>query len=345
MKILQISEPENLQLLEEPITDFIEREYALVKICFVSLCGSDYKLYEGKYSAPNSYPIIFGHEWSGKILKINSKTSLFQEGDHVTGDCSKWCGSCVSCHDDKNVCLNIEKYGITINGYAKQLAMVPLKYIYKAPSSIPLQVLALTEPFAVALNAIKKIDFKKKSEKSYLILGVGNIGIAIYMLLKYMFGIDDCAVCDVNTYKIEQLMEIMYGDEIKIFQPQNNNENKGNYKSMYTGSEFDTIFEVTGNSKVLKKTLKWIKPMGHIITLGFYSDTEINFNPLVVKNISIQGSIGGTGSFTDVIKFMQSYSDRIQKIISYTYPLIDCNKAFDYAKAKKKFIKQQINMQ
>ena len=41
---------------------------ALVEVRAVSLCGSAFSLFDGKYKGPHTYPIRFGHEWSGRVV-------------------------------------------------------------------------------------------------------------------------------------------------------------------------------------------------------------------------------------------------------------------------------------
>jgi threonine dehydrogenase-like Zn-dependent dehydrogenase len=42
----------------------------LIRIRYVGICGSDIHLYRGSYNGPHSYPMLFGHEWSGVVEKV-----------------------------------------------------------------------------------------------------------------------------------------------------------------------------------------------------------------------------------------------------------------------------------
>ncbi len=165
MQRLTITAPQQLVLDEVEATVDLPPEHALVRVKVISLCGSDNKLFLGRYNGPAVYPIVFGHEWSGIVLEVNSKSEKIAVGDKVTGDCSRWCGACTNCDFDKNLCSNIEKFGITMNGFAQQLVVVPLQYLYKAPASLDLHVLAMAEFFAVAWHAIKKLRQHEQLEQ------------------------------------------------------------------------------------------------------------------------------------------------------------------------------------
>ena len=162
------------------------KKEVLVEVNTVSLCGSDYRLFNGTYGGPSVYPILFGHEWSGKVAATGSGVTSVKKGNRVTGDCSCWCGDCPNCAGDKNLCYNIEKFGITKDGFSQQFAVVPEKYLYVAPSSISYEVLALSECFAVALRAIYRLrdNSQQPSPGRILIIGSGPLGMAIFILLK-----------------------------------------------------------------------------------------------------------------------------------------------------------------
>ena len=73
----------------------------VVKVCYITLCGSDIHLMNGTYNGPVNYPILFGHEWSGIVEKTGDNVTEFKTGDKVTGDCSRFCGECEFCRTDK----------------------------------------------------------------------------------------------------------------------------------------------------------------------------------------------------------------------------------------------------
>src|SRR5271165_602292 len=129
----------------------------LLEVNRISLCGSDYRLYDGTYSGPRQYPIRFGHEWAGHVVEI-ARGSKFSPGDHVTGDCSMWCGGCDACESDKNLCRRIEKFGITVDGFSTSLRVVREKYLYADHLGLDSKLLALTELFAVARHGIRAAE-------------------------------------------------------------------------------------------------------------------------------------------------------------------------------------------
>jgi threonine dehydrogenase-like Zn-dependent dehydrogenase len=61
----------------------VQNNEVLIKVSRISLCGSDIHLYNGTYSGPINYPIMFGHEWSGVVAETGAKVTKFKKGDKV----------------------------------------------------------------------------------------------------------------------------------------------------------------------------------------------------------------------------------------------------------------------
>ena len=161
----------------------------LVRIRYVGICGSDIHLFNGTYNGPHSYPMRFGHEWSGVVEAVGSEVTRVEVGDVVTGDCSRYCGACPSCEVDKNLCQHIEKFGITVDGASADYILRDEMYLYRAPEGLDIKHLCLSEPVAVAAHPVEKVRKAVPSgfaDKRVLVLGGGVIGMSALMLLLHM---------------------------------------------------------------------------------------------------------------------------------------------------------------
>ena len=299
----------------------------LVEVNRISLCGSDYKLFYGTYNGPCKYPMRIGHEWSGIVVDIGNAVTKLVVGDRVTGDCSYWCGKCANCSIDKNMCCNIEKYGISIDGFSQQMVIVPAKYLYKANAGIPHKVLALTECFAVALHAIhamKRKSIQLKTEK-ILILGCGPIGMALAILLVKYYQFKNVQVFDPITTRVQFLKRILpevdLAASITTTKPIN-------YRDYYQDSEYSLIFEASGQIEALQQGIDLLKPKGNIITLGMYPKAIVDLSKIVIKSLTVTGSIGGTGEFPQILKFFSEYKDLVELLVTTEYNYDDAKTAF-----------------
>ena len=56
----------------------------LIRILKTGICGTDWSIYTGKYSA-DKLPMIAGHEFSGTVARLGKNAKGLKEGDRVTG--------------------------------------------------------------------------------------------------------------------------------------------------------------------------------------------------------------------------------------------------------------------
>ena len=81
-----------IKVQEVPIPEINEDE-VLIQVKYTGICGTDWSIYNGWYSA-DKLPMIPGHEFSGVIAKVGSKNRGLKEGDRVTADINMSCGTC-----------------------------------------------------------------------------------------------------------------------------------------------------------------------------------------------------------------------------------------------------------
>jgi len=341
MKEYILTSPKNIEIVEkkEPL---ITKDEVLIKVTNIGLCGSDIHLYNGTYKGPMNYPMLFGHEWSGVVCKTGCDVKTLKPGDKVTGDCSKYCGSCLFCSTDKNICENIEKFGITIDGASAEYMARKEKYLYKAPDGLDMDIIALAEPLAVSAHLLKKIerfvqDFNKKK---VLIYGAGPIGLSAFLILKYHYYLKDVYIYDIIKERID--LAVQLGAKFIDMGTLKEKTKIQDYKSIYSGSIFDVIVESTGNKDIFINTLEQIKPSGVIGCLGMAGDLTINQKLIVLKAITITGSIGGTGEFPFVLDFMKKNADKVKSLISHKIPVLEFCRAFKISNDAVKTMKIQL---
>ena len=320
----------------------VQGDDVLIKVARISLCGSDIHLFNGTYSGPINYPIMFGHEWSGVVEETGPNVTKFKKGDKVTGDCSRYCSDCEYCKVDKNLCVNIEKYGITIDGASAGYIVRNAKYLYQLTQNVSLKAGALVEPIAVGANLIEKVVKQKGdiSEKKILILGAGGIGMGLLFLLIHKYSCRNIYASDLSELKIQIAKEFGAIE----FDPAQGIETQNDYKSLYTTAEYDIVFETTGNADVFAGALNLLKPTGVLACLGMIPSVEINQKLIVIKSLSVIGSIGGTGYFDDVIAVISKHGNSVEKLVSdeYQADMDGVKKAFKAAQNSSKTLKAQL---
>lgn len=323
----------------------LQPEEVLIKVKYVGICGSDIHLYHGTYQGPHSYPMLFGHEWAGEVTAAGDNVSSVNAGDWVTGDCSKYCGSCKNCEKDKNLCLYIEKFGITIDGASAEYIVRDQKYLYKGGPDIPEKLLCLSEPIAVAAHLISKVRNVCKEglrEKQVLIFGGGVIGMSAMMLLKHMYDCEYVALYDLSEHRTG--IAGTSGADIPDAESLKAAGDGGNYAALYESARYDIILETTGVPAVFSNAFSLLKPAGILGCVGMAASVEIPQKQIVTKSLTVVGSIGGSGDFRTAMEFIKKYPEEAEKLISHYYPMSDFKEAFSMAGEIEKSMKVVLTL-
>src|SRR5436309_3434283 len=92
--------PHDLTVALAPVIDPLPSQLVIAPDA-VGVCATDMELYDGSMpyltSGFAAYPIVPGHEWTGRVVAIGRDVAGFDVGDRVVGECSIGCGDCDRC--------------------------------------------------------------------------------------------------------------------------------------------------------------------------------------------------------------------------------------------------------
>lgn len=340
MKAFRLTGPRSIQALPFSVPG-ISGDEVLIKVSNIGLCGSDLHLFKGDYGGPSRYPIQFGHEWSGTVAAIGLDVHDLAVGDKVTGDCSKYCGSCPTCAIDRNLCSHIEKYGITIDGASAAFIVRSRRYLYRADVSMDLSLLSLAEPIAVAKHLVEKVRTLAGdlSQSQILVYGGGPIGQSALLMLTDLFGCRSVEMAELIESRLQ--LGLRHGAR-----PARLGESKAaantDYASLYGNARYDVVIETTGSPEAFARSFQLLRPMGILGCLGMVTTAEVPQSLIVTKSLRIVGSIGGTGEFEDVISYIQAHSEKVGHLLSHQFPMEDVEQAFNTALHERSAIKVNL---
>jgi len=344
MKGLLLKGPKQMEVVEEAIREPGDGE-VLLRIDNFNLCGSDLGIYEGTYGGPNKYPIYVGHEWAGEVVAIGRDVEHLRLGDHATGDCSLWCGTCAYCVHDKNLCERIEKAGITRDGAARQFFLQDSKYVYPAGRVDP-GGLSLAEPLSVACHAATSGQrmMGPLSTLRILILGGGNMGTAMLMVLRKIFHCPNVELYDPIASRMERSLQLgaRRPSDIDFIARREQKAFGNDYRDFYSELAYDLVFESTGSREAFSNALEVVRPLGGVVVIGFVPAGEFNLRLIPLKALKISGTIGGTGEFPRVLKAIEKDPEYFKRLVTHRFHYLDYKKAFEAAKEKDRGLKVQI---
>jgi L-iditol 2-dehydrogenase len=173
----------------------------LIEVKRIGVCGSDIHVYHGLHPY-TSYPIVQGHEVSGRIAEIGRDVTGFQAGEPVVFLPQVTCGTCYPCRNGmENICNQLKVMGFQTNGAAQEFFPVPADHVLKVPATIPLDHAAMVEPTAVAVHALGR--YGDVRGKSVVVLGAGTIGNLVAQSARAL-GASKVLITDISEYKLDK---------------------------------------------------------------------------------------------------------------------------------------------
>ncbi len=319
------------------------RNQVMVRVEYITLCGTDHAIFDGKYEAPSGLPMRFGHEWSGIVEEVGDNVIHIKPGDRVTGDCSSWCGECDNCGKDQNLCRQINKFGITIDGFSTHRRLVDAKYLYVAPNCIKLPTLALAEPFSVSLHGLVKAgvsDYEPVGGAA--IVGAGALGVATALLLRLKFGWQNVRLYEKSEFR-RKLVEKHFPEIAEILVTPKPSDIEDDYARMYQGGKPVLVCEASGSAKGLSLALNLAQAGGSVLLYGIFADPIEEMRLTTLKGLRILGTIGGTGQFPSILEFFSHHQHIVQRFITSSYSSENASEAFS-PEVRHKNLKIQIRM-
>ena len=153
----------------------------LMKICYVTTCGTDVKTFKrGHALMKPGMKGIFGHEASGLIAEIgpDCERKDIKVGDRIMIHDSVPCGNCYWCkHDQENLCEKLKFFQGTYCEYKAVDKDFVAKSLYKIPDNISLKVAPAIEPMSSATWCM--LSAEPRLNDIVVVNGSGPLGLGI----------------------------------------------------------------------------------------------------------------------------------------------------------------------
>jgi len=144
------------------------------------ICGSDLHNYRTGAWISRA-PSVAGHEFTGTVTAMGHGVSHVRIGDRVVVDSRCICGICPACRNGRGqVCEKLGFLGEVIDGGFAEEVTLPGRNVMKAADGVPDRHLAMAEPLAVALHALRRLASPASSR--VVITGCGPIGGLVALL-------------------------------------------------------------------------------------------------------------------------------------------------------------------
>lgn len=310
MKAVMLQEPEHADVTSAPEPD-IGAHDVRIRVRAAGICGTDVHIYRGEYEA--TYPLIPGHEFSGKVVAVGSDVQTVNVGDRVTADPNVPCNRCDYCQRNQpNQCRNLRAIGVTQHGAFAEYVVAPEGNVFPI-DDITYPAAALIEPLACVVWGLMQVEPQPGDD--VVIFGAGPMGCLLVQTLKRA-GAARITVVDKVESRLKLAAqlganEVVHADDTARLH-------------MLAPDGFDIVTDATGIPTVIEGLVNYARPRAKLWIFGVAPvGTRVSFPPYEVfrKDLKIIGSFAVNRTFPQSITLIKHGAVKVEPLISHQMPL------------------------
>jgi alcohol dehydrogenase/L-iditol 2-dehydrogenase len=300
----------------------------LLQVGAVSVCGSDVHQAHKTHSWPVNVPVVLGHEFGGTVARLGPGVRGFREGDRVVCEtAAEICGECMLCRTGRyNLCPSRKGFGYGVDGAMASFVRAPARCLHHIPDSLPFDIACLTEPHAVAYQAMC-VNSTIHPGDLVVVLGPGPIGL-LCTRMAALSGANPLIVAGVtaDAARLEVARTLGATRTVDLLK-----EDLAEVVRSYAPEGADLVCDATGASRALDDALKLARPDGQVTKVGWSPEgVVVDMNPLVHRNLRLQGSFSHNYPVWErVIHLLDRGLTMPHTIVGLRAPLEQWREAFD----------------
>lgn len=263
----------------------------LVRTAWQGICATDLEILDGRLgyyaSGMAKYPIVPGHELSGRVAAVGPGVPGLSIGDAVVVECIQGCGDCPRCRaDDAIGCRRRRELGVIgLDGGYADLVLTRARFAHKLPKGLALKTASLAEPLAAVSKGLRRLAAAwgaRPASRKVAVIGAGAIGTLAALALRargqqpVLFDREELRRKGASKAGLEARARL---DDL---------------------AEFDAIIEATGNGDALRSVIDGSRAGATLLVLGFpYDERPFAFEKLVAFDKTLLGSVGSSSADFD----------------------------------------------
>jgi L-iditol 2-dehydrogenase len=316
-------EPGSVEIREKEKPAYGEED-VLLEVAAVGVCGSDLHQWTSSHSWPVNYPVVLGHEFSGRIAETGKAVKRWKEGDRVVSETAAVIDpdNPMTRRGLYNLDTTRKGFGYGVDGAMTRYVRVPARCLHAVPDQLALERACLTEPCSVAWNSVINNTRLTPGDR-VIVLGPGTIGILCAAVAK-LAGAEVAIVgLEADRHRLN-IAATAYGCTPIV-------GDATDWAKERDGLGADVIIDAAGVSATLKAAMQLVRPAGWITKVG-WGPQPLNFSldPLVQKNVTLQGSFSHNWPVWErVLAMLTSGALNVEPIVGGQWPLQQWHEAFD----------------
>ncbi len=327
--------PKDLYIAPKTIT-YNSDEEVLVKITRGGICGSDIHYYQhgGVGDFKLQHPMVVGHEVIGTMVTDDERN-----GQKIAVNPSRPCNSCEYCLSGRsNQCLNMRFFGSAmlnphVDGAFSQYVVVRPDQCIPYDAEAEDEVMAFTEPLAVAINAVNHAG--SVLGKRVLVTGAGPIGCLIIAACKAA-GAAEIVATDLVDKSRE--LALVMGADVAC------NPATDDMSAYKAGKGyFDASFEASGAIPAIQGNIDLTKAGGTMVQVGMRPGmVDIPLTKFLAKEVKLVGSFRFTDEYATAVRWLEKGLIDPRPLLTKVYDYKEIVAAIELAGDKSKAIKVQL---
>jgi 2-desacetyl-2-hydroxyethyl bacteriochlorophyllide A dehydrogenase len=292
----------------------------LVRVGMAGLCGTDFAIWTGE--RPVTYPRVLGHEFVGYVEALGSGVTRVNVGDRIVVEPNYSCGTCALCRDgNRNLCLARTAVGIDVDGCFAEVARVPERCCWPAPSGVDDEDLLMTEPLAVVVRAVARAGVQPG--ESAAIVGGGTLGLLALQVLR---GAGARVLVLSRSPRRFALAHELGAEATHAV-------SGGSLEAVartFSGREgIGVVVETAGTPEAITHALTLVRPGGRIVLTGLpHEPTPVAFFGVVRREVTIVGSMIYQDEFPEAMRLVAAGVVRTRPLVTHRFGLDALGAAF-----------------
>jgi len=304
----------------------------LVRVRAAGICATDLEVQDGTMfyftAGMTRVPIIPGHEWAGEVVEVGKNVREFKPGDRVTGECSVGCRQCAYCRKGwYNQCPFRTETGLLNRdgGFAEYIVMP--RFNTHHCDDISIEAAATIEPTGIALYPTKLAGVC--AADNVAVIGDGAIGLYMVQTAR-AYGARLVILVGSRPERLAIGREL--GADHALAHREENAA--GQVRELTQGHGVDVVLEAVGKPGVWPIIAGILAPRARVMMTGLFAGATcpVLFDPLVVNNVTIQGTVGAPNCWSECIDLHRRGLVRADPIVTHRLPLRDFDQGIGLAR-------------
>ena len=296
--------------------------WALVKVAYNGICGTDLSILHGKHPRAQA-PLITGHEMSGWVERAGATGP--REGALVIVEPLITCGECKACRDGhSHVCRRLGLYGIDAPGGMAQYVALPPDVLHEVPPGVDPRTAALAEPLAVAVHAVDLSGMAPGD--TVAVYGAGPIGVLTALVARHA-GAGTVVITEPSAWRRQVAADLGF-----VVVPEGSTMAEV-LAPLTDGEGADTTFDSAAHPSVAAELASTTRVLGRIVIVGVYKQpTALDLQAICFKEQSMVGvRVYTSDDVARAIELIASDALGLAGFPTKAFDIADVEAAFDAA--------------